>query len=72
MTFTPEEDLAKHIRFQADYDDGSKDCFAVPEATLQQSGVPAVLPIIAWEWQQDGYLKPGTIISVRPTRFVLN
>ena len=47
MTFTPEEDLAKHIRFQADYDDGSKDCFAVPEATLQQSGVPAVLPTIA-------------------------
>jgi hypothetical protein len=44
----------------------------VPEATLQQGGVPAVLPIIAWEWQQDVYLKPVTIVAVRLKRFVLN
>jgi hypothetical protein len=56
--------LAKHIRFQADYDDGATDAFAVPEATLQQGGVPAVLRIVAWVWQ--------TIVSVRSKRFVLN
>ena len=44
-------DLAKDVQFQAEYDDGSTDVFAVPEATLLQGGVPAVLPIIAWEWQ---------------------
>jgi hypothetical protein len=70
MTFTPAEDLARHNRFQADYNHGS--VFAVPEATLLQGGVPAVLPIIAWEWQKDGYLKPGTIVSVRLKRFALN
>ncbi len=72
MTFTPAEDLAKHIRFQADYADGSTDVFAVPEATLLQGGVPAVLPIIAHEWQKDGYLKPGDIVAVRPKRFMLH
>jgi hypothetical protein len=72
MTWTPDEDLARHVRFQADYADGSTDVFAVPEATLQQGGVPAVLPIIAWESQKDGYLKPGDIVSVRPKRFALN
>ncbi len=25
MTFTPESDLAKHLRFTVEYDDGSKD-----------------------------------------------
>ena len=49
-----------------------KDCFAVPEATLQKGGVPAVLPMIAWEWQKDGDLKPGSIVSVRLKRVVLN
>jgi hypothetical protein len=39
---------------------------------LQQGGVPAVLPIIAWEWQKDGYLKPGTIVAVRLKRYLLN
>jgi hypothetical protein len=72
MTFTPAEDLARHIRFQAYYDDGSTDCFAVPEATLLQGDVFAVIPIIAWEWQKDGYLKPGTIVAVRVKRFALN
>jgi hypothetical protein len=69
MTFTPAEDLARHVLFQADYDDGSTDCFAAPEATLLQGGVPAVLPIIAWEWQRDGYLKAGTIVAVRVQAF---
>jgi hypothetical protein len=69
MTFDPAGDLSRHVLFQADYDDGSTDVFGVPEATLLQGGVPAALPIIAWEWQQDGYLKPGTIVSVRPKRF---
>ena len=71
MTMDP-CDLAKHVQFQAEYDDGSTDVFAVLEATLLQGGVPAVLPIIAWEWQQDGYLKPGTIVAVRLKRFALN
>jgi hypothetical protein len=31
-----------------------------------------VLPIIAWEWQRDGFLKAGTIVAVRLKRFVLN
>ena len=29
MTFTPEQDLAKHIRFIAEYDDGTTDVFAI-------------------------------------------
>jgi hypothetical protein len=69
MTFTPAEDLAKHVRFQAYYDDGSTDVFAVPEATLLQGGVAAVLPSIAWEWQRDGYLKEGDIIAIRLKTF---
>ena len=36
MTFTPEKDLANHIRFIAEYEDGSNDVFAVPECTLRQ------------------------------------
>ncbi len=72
MTFTPAEDLARHVRFQADYDDGTTDAFAIPEATLQQGDAPSVLRTIAHEWQRDGYIKPGTIVSVRVKRFVLN
>ena len=59
MTFTPEKDLANHIRFIAEYEDGSSDVFAVPECSLNQDR------IVAHEWQADGYLKPGKIISVR-------
>ncbi len=72
MTFTPEEDLARHVRFQSDYDDGSAGAFAIPTGTLQQGDAPAVLRTVAWEWQKDGYLKPGTIVSVRVKRFALN
>ena len=72
MTFTPEQDLAKHIRFIAEYDDGTTDVFAIPEATLMQRTL-AIVPIIAGEWQDDGYLKPGTIVTVRgPKRYALN
>ena len=39
MTFTPEEDLAKHLRFIVEYEDGSRDAFAVPGATLQQDAL---------------------------------
>ena len=35
MTFTPEKDLANHIRFIAEYEDGSSDVFAVPECSLE-------------------------------------
>jgi hypothetical protein len=46
--------------------------FAVPEATLQQ-GALEVVRIIAGEWQRDGFLKPGRIVSVRgPKRFAQN
>jgi hypothetical protein len=27
---------------------------------------------ILWEWQKDGYLKAGTIVSVRLKRYLLN
>ena len=39
MTFTPEEDLAKHLRFIVEYEDGSRDAFAVSGATLQQDAL---------------------------------
>ena len=39
MTFTQEEEPADHIRFIAEYEDGSKHFFAVPQCTLEQ-GLP--------------------------------
>ena len=66
MTFTPKKDLANHIRFIAEYEDGSSDGFAVPECTLDQGpGKMSIARIVAHEWQTDGYLKPGKIVSVR-------
>ena len=66
MTFTPKKDLANHIRFIAEYEDGSSDGFAVPECTLDQGpGKMSIARIVAHEWQTDGYLKPGKIKSVR-------
>ena len=64
MTFTWDQELAEHIRYIAEYEDGSKHVFAVPQSTLEQ-GLPnegrySIACIIAYEWQQDGYLKPGT------------
>lgn len=68
----PESDLAKHVRFTVEYDDGSMDVFAVPEATLQQ-GALEVVRIIAGEWQRDGFIKEGRIVGVRgPKRYAQN
>ena len=64
MTFTPEKDLANHIRFIAEYEDSSSDVFAVPECSLDQ-GPMSIARIVAREWQTDGYLKPGKIRGVR-------
>jgi hypothetical protein len=69
MTFDAAGDLARHIRFQADYDDGSSDAFAIPQGTLQQGDAPTVLRTIAHEWQNDGFIKAGRIVSVRPKQF---
>jgi hypothetical protein len=68
MTFTQEEELAEHVRFIAEYEDGSKHFFAVPQCTLEQGlldeGRYSIACILAYEWQQDGYLKPGKIARV--------
>ena len=64
MTFTPEKDLANHVRFIAEYEDGSSDVFAVPECSLNQGPMP-IARIVAHEWQTEGYLKPGKIKRVR-------
>ena len=63
-----EEEPADHIRFIAEYEDGSKHFFAVPQCTLEQGlrdkGRYSITCILAYEWQQDGYLKPGKIARV--------
>jgi hypothetical protein len=68
MTFTQEEEPADHIRFIDEYEDGSKHFFAVPQCTLEQ-GLSnerrySITSILAYEWQQEGYLKPGKIARV--------
>jgi len=68
MTFIWDQELAEPIRYIAEYEDGSKHIFAVPQSTLEQ-GLPnegrySIACIIAYEWQQDGYLKPGKIARV--------
>ena len=68
MTFTPEADLKNHIRFIAEYEDGSSDVFAVPECSLNQGPMP-IARIVAHEWQADGYLPHGGIIAVRRLGF---
>jgi hypothetical protein len=66
MTFRPAEDLAKHVRFIAEFDDGSKDVFAVAQSTLDQGGPRGdyIARIVAGHWQRDGYIKPGKIVRV--------
>ena len=64
MTFTQEEEPADHIRFIAEYEDGSKHFFAVPQCTLEPSKGYLIACILAYEWQQHGYLKPGKIARV--------
>jgi hypothetical protein len=66
MTISPEEHLAKHVRFIAEYEDGSEEGFAVPQATLDQGpGALGIARIVAGEWQRAGNLKPGEIVKVR-------
>jgi hypothetical protein len=51
MTMDP-CDLAKHVQFRPS-DDGSTDVFCCSRKQPSCKVVfPAVLPIIAWEWQQ--------------------
>jgi hypothetical protein len=65
MTFTPAEDLAEHVRYIAVFDDGSKDVFAVAQATLDQGpGADGIARIVAGQWQRDGYIKSGKIVRV--------
>jgi hypothetical protein len=74
VTFTPEKDLEQHVRIVAIYADGSEDAFAVPQATLDQGpSAEGIAKIVAWEWQRDGYIKPGRIVGVRrPKQFAQN
>jgi hypothetical protein len=66
MIISPEEHLAKHVRFIAEYEDGSEEVFAVPQCTLDQGpGALSIARVVAGEWQRDGYLKQGTIVRVR-------
>ena len=64
MTFTPEKDLAEHVRLIAVFEDGTTDVFAIPECSLEQGPMP-IARIVAHEWQTDGYIKPGKIVGVR-------
>ena len=58
--------LGQHLHFIAEYEDGTTEMFAVPQATLDQGpGEKGVVRIIAGEWQRDGFLKPGRIVGVR-------
>jgi hypothetical protein len=58
MTLDPAGDLARHVRFQADFSDGTTDAFAIPKGTLQQGDAPSVLRTVAHEWQRDGLTRP--------------
>ena len=73
MTFSPERDLVKYPRFVAQFADGSSDVFAVPQATLDQGSAAGIVRIVAGEWQRDGHLKPGKIVSIWwPREFTQN
>ena len=70
MTRSPDLDSPQLLlqNHSAVYEDGSKHVFGVPQSTLEQ-GLPnegrySIACIIAYEWQQDGYLKPGKIARV--------
>jgi hypothetical protein len=69
IVISREEHLAKHVRFIAEYEDGSEEVFAVPQATLDQGpGALGIARIVAGEWQREGHLKPGAIVRVRRNR----
>ena len=68
MTFTPKEDLASGVLFVVQYQDGGEDMIAVPRSTLYQGpreGWDSIARIIAREWMEDGYIRPGEIARVR-------
>ena len=68
MTFTPKEDLASGVLFVVEYQDGAEDVIAVPHSTLEQGpreGWDSIARIIAREWMEDGYIRPGEIARVR-------
>jgi hypothetical protein len=49
----------------AEFDDGSRDVFAVPQSTIDQGSLgDSVAIIVAGQWQRDGYIKPGKIVRV--------
>ncbi len=65
MTVTPEQDLVDSVRYIAEFDDGSRDVFAVAQSKLDQGPNPdGIARIIAGQWQRDGYIKPGKIVRV--------
>ena len=69
MALSPGSDLVRFPRYVCVYDDGGTDVFACPDATLQQGppeGRLAMLRLVANEWQADGFLRPGTIVAIRP------
>ena len=53
MTLDPRRDIANHIRFVAEYEDGLLGLFAVPECSLSQGPMP-IARIVAREWQDGG------------------
>ena len=68
MTFTPTEDLALGVLFVVQYEDGGEDVIGVPRSTLLQGpreGWDSIARIIAGEWMEDGYIRPGEIARVR-------
>ena len=64
MTLNPRRDIANHIRFVAEYEDGLLGLCAAPECSLNQGPMP-IARIVAHEWQADGYLPQGKIVSAR-------
>ena len=64
MTLDPWRDIRHHVRFVAEYEDGMLGLFAVPKCSLSQ-GPMDITRIVAREWQADGYLPQGKIVSVR-------
>ena len=66
MTLRPGSDLVRFPRYVCEYEDGGTDVFACPDATLEQGPKLALLRLVANEWQTHGFLRPGTIVAIRP------
>ena len=57
MTVNPQGDLKNHIRFIAEYEDGSSDVFAVPECTCAEphpSSAPCSVPVASFTTKLPG------------------